>query len=626
MKCRYYMAMNLAVALAVLSMSACQPANNPSSSGNGGGAGSSVPKKLELTPFSQLNQGEDELNSHAADWKNSSLKLDRRSFINLGSGVTTTPEPTYGRMIRLQDGSYILLCQDRVDKNGNGKNVYWATSPDMKKWTAHGALFKSRTVANGLGNEDTRMYTNGNGFVKKNGEILLFASYRNAKSYGNYNCRYEHGIEMRRSSDGGKTWSAPYEIHRGPNWEAMILELASGELQCFFSESRPWISGSHSGTSMVRSTDGGITWTPSVNNADPYRVVRHTWWSEPQNMWLFTDQMPALIILNGSSQFAGAFESCYSKDTSNHFKISFAWSPKDGKWDYITGDEGNGSGFDVKTAKVGPAERAIDLWRGVGPDLKQFPSGETVLTYTDTQPYQKMRIGDAEARNWSEPFVSLPDVKGSWGAMCMKNSHEVVALMRNSADASDVKMTLASLCLNHSIRASKHAVKMDGDNADWLTTDDALFVGSKCQAQATLRCSADSENIYFLIECLDENVSKDDYVQIFLSPTDQTTLGSKAFRVKVGLSGLRNQGGYAGGWLEQDRGAKACVSYDATLSSKSDTDNGWLAEIAVPRSAVNVIDGKLKLNFALFDVEGGEDAVVSTGDMNPSGWVSISGL
>ena len=187
-------------------------------------------------------------------------------------------------------------------------------------------------------------------------------------------------------------------------------------------------------------------------------------------------------------------------------------------------------------------------------------------------------------------------------------------------------MAMASLCLNHNIKASSHSVKVDGDNADWLPTDEALFVGSKCQAQATLRCSADADNIYFLIECLDENVSKDDYVQVFLAPADQTTLNTKSFRVKIGLSGLRNQGGYAGGWLEQDKGTSAAVSYDATLSSKSDTDNGWLAEIAVPRSAVNVIGGKLKLNFALFDVEGGEDAVVSTGEKNPQYWITVSGL
>lgn len=616
--------MILAAASVALTVSACNPEN---ASSGGSGTGGSTSRKLELTPFSQLNRGASELNSHKDEWAKSSLKMDYRTFIELGSGATTTPEPTYGRMIRLQDGSYILMCQDRADSGGNGKNVYWATSPDMKEWTPKGVLFRSVSVTNGLGNADTKMYTNGNGFVRSNGDILLFASYRSAKSYGQYSCRYDHGIELIISTDGGKTWSSPQIIHKGPNWEAMMLETASGELQCYFSESRPWISGSHSGTSMVISTDGGKTWSPSAAGADPLRVIRHTWYSEKQNKWLFTDQMPALVILNGSRQIAGAFESAYVYDsTGKHFKIAFAWSPENGEWDYITGNEGDGTGFDVKTAKVAPADRALDLWRGAGPDLKQFPSGETVITYCDTTPYQSMRIGDSQARNWSEPFTSLPGVKGSWGAMCMKNSHEVVALMRNSADASAVTMAMASFCLNHSIKASSHPVTVDGGNGDWKETDDALFVGSKCQSQATLRCSADADNIYFLVECLDENVSKDDYVQIFLAPTDQTKLNAKSLRVKAGLSGLRNQGGYAGGWVEQDRGAAAAVSYDATLSSKSDTDNGWLAEISVPRSAVNVIDGKIKMNFALFDVDGGEDAVVSTGETNPSNWITVSGL
>lgn len=622
------MSIALAAMLAAMSVSACRTENNPSPSGGGNqGTSTSKPAKLTMTPFSDLNKGADEVNSHAAEWKKSSLKLDYRTFVSLGSGVTTTPEPTYGRMIRLQDGSYILMCQDRADGYGNGANVYWATSPDMKEWTPKGVLFKSRDVTNGAGNPDKRMYTNGNGFVKRNGDILLFASYRTAKAYNSYAYRYEHGIEMIMSTDGGKSWSQPYEIHHGPNWEAMILELASGELQCYFSESRPWISGSHSGTSMVRSTDGGKTWTPSVKNTDPHRVIRHTWWSQSQGKWLFTDQMPALIILNGSQQIAGAFESAYVNDsTGKHFKIAFAWSPEDGKWDYITGNEGDGSGFNVQTAKVGPADRALDLWVGVGPDLKQFPSGETVITYTTTSPLQSMRIGDAEARNWGEAFTSLPDVKGSWGAMCMKGSHEVVALMRNSANTKDVKMAMASLCLNHGIKASSHAVTQDGDNSDWADTDDALFVGSNCQAQATLRCAADADNIYFLVECLDENVSKDDYIQIFLAPHDQTQLNSKAFRIKAGPTGLRNQGGYAGMWLDQDRGATADVRYDATLSSNSDKDNGWLAEITVPRSAVNVTGGKLNLNFSLFDMEGGEDSVVSTGEKNPQNWITVTGL
>lgn len=206
------------------------------------------------------------------------------------------------------------------------------------------------------------------------------------------------------------------------------------------------------------------------------------------------------------------------------------------------------------------------------------------------------------------------------------NPHEIVAYMRNSTDNKNICVTLCKQALNHSIKASSHKVSADGDNSDWLKTDDALFIGGKCQAQATLRCAADADNLYFLIESLDENVSKDDYIQLFLAQPDQAALNGKSVRVKVGLSGVRNQGNYAGGWFEKDLGAKAYVSYDATLSDPSDKDNGWLAEIVVPRSSVGIQDGKVLVNLALFDMEGGEDAIIPTGERNPQKWMLVSGL
>ena len=584
-------------------------------------------KTLILTPFSDLNQGDTEINSHSNEWQKSILTMDYRSYVQVGAAVTGTDSPAYARIIKLADGSYILLDQTSADSNGNGSDVNWATSPDMKEWVGKGCLFKHYAVTNGLGNQDQRYYTNGFGKVLKNGDVLIFASYRNVKSYGTYSCRYDHGIEMIRSTDNGKTWSAPQEIHHGPNWEAMMLEQSSGELQCYFSESRPWISGSHSGTSMVKSDDGGKTWLPSVNNVDPYRVIRHTWYSKVQDKTLFTDQMPALIILNGSHQVAGAFESCYVyDDTGKHFKIAFAWSPEDGNWNYLRGDEGDGSNFNVSTAQVGPADRAIDLWAGAGPDLEQFPSGETLVSYTTTSPGLNMRIGDSEARNFKDPFNSIPNCSGSWGAMCMVGSHQVCAAMRNSKNSKNVTVTMVNWALNHRIVASKHQVVVDGDNKEWTKTDDALFVGSKCQAQATLRCSADATNVYFLIESLDDNLSKDDYVQLFVAPSDQKNLNSKTYRLKVGPNGVRNQGNYAGGWQENDFGAKVIASYDASLSDSSDQDNGWLTEIEIPRSSLNIVGGKLLVNFSLFDMEGGEDAIVTTGSTNPQDWITISGL
>ena len=580
--------------------------------------------KLTLTPFEKLNASADAVNSHKDDWAQSVLTLNYRSIVNVGASVLGTSSPSYSRIVKLADGSYILTAHDSYS-GGNGSTVYWATSQDLVHWTPQGKLFASRSVVNARGQEATRLYTNGFGKVLSNGDVLMFASFRTTGTYSFWKWRDDQGIEMRRSTDNGKTWSEPYEVYRGPNWEAIMLEDGDGELELYFSESRPWISGSHSGTSMVRSTDGGRTWLPGLGK-EPYRVIRHTWYDAHQDKWLFTDQMPGLIILNDSKCKAGVFESAhdYPVGGSVNFCISFAWSPEDGNWNYIEGEEKDGTGLDVKTAKVGPVDRKIDVWNGSAPSLLQFPSGETVVSYGQDL-YQWLRIGDSRARNFGDAGKYLP-AKGSWSSILLDGTHELITHMRNSTDGKNVGVILCKLALNHRIAASSHKVVIDGGNSDWVNADDALFAGSKCQAQATLRCAADADNIYFLVECRDDNVSKDDYVQLFIAPSDAAKLNAQTLRVKVGLNGLRNQGVYAGNWIEKDFGANAVVRYDATLSDASDVDNGWLAEICVPRSSVKVVDGKVKVNLALFDMEGGEDAIVSTGEKNPQKWITVTGL
>lgn len=606
--------------LAAVSLASCK-AEGPDD------CGKQIPSEsttLTLTPFEKLNASADAVNSHKDDWAQSVLTLNYRSIVNVGASVLGTDSPSYSRIVKLADGSYILTAHDYYS-GGNGSTVYWATSKDLVNWTPQGKLFASRSVVNARGQDATRLYTNGFGKVLSNGDVLMFASFRTTGTYAFWKWRDEQGIEMRRSTDNGKTWSEPYEVYRGPNWEAIMLEDSDGDLELYFSESRPWISGSHSGTSMVRSTDGGKTWLPGLGK-EPYRVIRHTWYDAHQERWLFTDQMPGLIILNDSKCKAGVFESAhdYPVGGSVNFCISFAWSPEDGNWNYIEGEEKDGTGLDVKTAKVGPVDRKIDVWKGSAPSLLQFPSGETVVSYGQDA-YQWLRIGDSQARNFGAAGKYLP-AKGSWSSILLDGSHELITHMRNSTDSKNVGVALCKLALNHRIAASSHKVVIDGGNSDWVNADDALFAGSKCQAQATLRCAADADNIYFLVECRDENVSKDDYVQVFVAPSDAAKLNAQSLRVKVGLNGLRNQGVYAGNWIEKDLGAKAVVRYDATLSDASDVDNGWLAEISVPRSSVKVVDGKVKVNLALFDMEGGEDAIVSTGERNPQKWITVTGL
>ena len=62
-------------------------------------------------------------------------------------------------------------------------------------------------------------------------------------------------------------------------------------------------------------------------------------------------------------------------------------------------------------------------------------------------------------------------------------------LVGTNIKAKEGPVQMAQFVLNHRIDAVKRKVTIDGNNKEWANTDHALFVGSKSQAQGTLRCS-----------------------------------------------------------------------------------------------------------------------------------------
>ena len=586
--------------------------------GDHGSQGGGTQTSLELTEFTRLNRGESEINSHADDWDRSTVKMDYRSYIELGA-ANNVYLPTYARIRTLRDGSYILTWQDAVGVNGNGENTYYALSRDLKNWVYMGYLWQGQNVYNGLGKPDVRRFTNANTLQLANGELLAVASFSTVNTYSNPNYTAEQGIVVKQSQDGGYTWFGEKEIYHGPCWEPHLIELPSGEIQCFFSESRPWTSGSHSGTDMLRSIDGGETWEPALGES-AYRVMRKHWWNAQKNMWCYTYQMPVGIILNESNRFAFAMESCNQRVVnasggySDQFSIAMVFSHEDGTWDYLEGDE------------ITPKERRIDsvVMRGAAPYLVQFPSGETLLTYGGRDSRQHFRIGNATATEFgATDLPALPDV-GSWGGLDLTDSHTVLSSMRDSRDGADnATIALARFHLNHSIRATSRQVALDGDDSEWAESDEALFVGSRCQAQATLRCSADAENLYFLVEVFDESLSSTDFAYILLSPDNDTeNLSAKSRRIRFGYDRIKSTDQYAGGWREADFGISYAGAFDGTPTDKTDQDNGFRAEIAVPRSSIELVNGRVLVNFGYFDAAANVEDVLCDAS-NTSKWLSI---
>jgi hypothetical protein len=200
--------------------------------------------------------------------------------------------------------------------------------------------------------------------------------------------------------------------------------------------------------------------------------------------------------------------------------------------------------------------------------------------------------------------------------------------MRNSRDGSDnAKLSLAKYHLNHSITATQRSAAADGKNDEWSNTDEALFIGETSQAQATLRCSADGENLHFLIEVLDYNLSASDFGFLMLSPADGSgKLGGSSRRVRFGLSGIKNTDYYAGGWKTYQFGATAAVAYEGSVDKKDDEDKGFIIEITVPRSSINITDGKVLVNFGYYDAISNSEDSLSKDTSGTGSWMVIKGL
>ena len=114
---------------------------------------------------------------------------------------------------------------------------------------------------------------------------------------------------------------------------------------------------------------------------------------------------------------------------------------------------------------------------------------------------------------------------------------------------------------------------------------------------------------------------------IYISPvTEKDKLTNEACRIKVSPAGLKSTEVYGSTWSKADLGVSAAtVLCDKTNTNKSDL-YGYVTEISIPRSKLRIEDGKVMVNFSIFDRQGGEEAISSTSSTSTAKWIPIIGL
>ena len=556
------------------------------------------PQPLNLSLFEDLNQGKVSVNSHAGSTSRSSIVKMSSTYIELSHKSLKVNYPAYPRVSVLKDGTYFLTYQAAVgSNNGNGHSTYYATSKDFVNWEYKGVLWKQRFVTNSLGKEDSHDFTNANHIVLSNGDLLVISSYRSVGSYYKLDGWLDHGIIGKISKDNGETWGEEFHLFKGPNWEPHMIQLPSGEIHCYFAYPRPWISDANSGTALVVSKDGGKTWEPERGEY-PYFVMRSVYWAEKKDQYLASDQMPVGVLLNDSDQFAFAVEvvDSWTASAQKH-SISVVFSPEDGNWVHLPEDHT----VPADCKRIDDLDGGKD---GIGPALAQFPSGETVLTYTrNTNSRLMYRMGDHKARNWQKECETSPFPKyGGWSSETVADPHTLVMVNKYSQDGGR-GIALAKFALNHDISATKRTPVVDASNSDWAVTDDALYLDAGETTYANVRSSSDSDNVYLLVEAHDKTISKRDKVTLVLSPlAPGDVVANGALRLTIVPDGRSSISRYnSGKWSVIESTVAVKIALGGTIDDNSDEDEGYILELSIPKDELKLSDGVSAFNASVYD-------------------------
>ena len=521
--------------------------------------------------------------SHADVYTHSSLEKNfRESNVLESADLMGTTNPMYPRVRKLADGSYYMICQT----GQYGSNILFMKSSDGVHYEKPKIIFADEPILDGT---DTRRYMTADAAVLDNGDILVIASFRAVKGYRTL--VGENGLVSRRSTDGGKTWGRVNVIYKGTNWEPYVYQLQSGEVQVLFTSTaeKLYLYGYNdervsSGVGMIRSMDNGETWTPDVKEPPyaPQMVMKqYTITRQSDGVKCFTDQMASAVELHNGTIAVAAESRLPGTGSGDIYKITVG----------VTEDNwAMPLGFD----EAGPKTKAENMFLGAAPYLSQFESGETLLTYNHTYFYAK--LGSPTALEFGEAIKTF-DKSGFWGSFVIDGSHSALlvfpttAKSMGSTSSFTSQVNVARFYLNHDVNAQRLTPTIGGCNEEWAGNTDALFIGSESQAQASFRFAYDDQYVYILVERLDESLATGDAVSLLLD--DGSADGY--YNLRVGLRGVEFIEHFDGKTRKavENPDIRAAVYVDGTIDSFGDTDVGAIAEIQIPRSLVQIRDGRL---------------------------------
>ncbi|MGM0377646.1 MAG: sialidase family protein, partial [Bacteroidota bacterium] len=374
-------------------------------------------------------------------------------------GDRTLPWTGYPRVRRLQDGSLLAV----YEAEGNVELI--RSDDDGATWSSPELLFEKHQTSSSEGESAIVHKANGELIQLANGDVVAACNYRPQE-----NDIAPFSIAIKRSHDGGETWSDPQVIYEAGKdfgdgcWEPAFLQLPSGDLQVYFANENPYRSSDEQEISMLASEDNGVSWSEDHTTVS-FREDRRDGMPVPL---LVGDEVLVSIEDNGHDQF----------------KPWIVRNPVDDLWSSPV--RGNSSLREYALVK----NLSPDVYAGA-PYLMKVPSGEVILSYQTNEDRSsnwelstmEVAIGDTTGRNFSKythPFDVPLDSEAKWNSISLWDESTVVAASTTSFRSQACEVWIKKGHIIPELVAGEKEIDVDGDFAtgEW-SNELPVFVGRK---------------------------------------------------------------------------------------------------------------------------------------------------
>ncbi|GHU67310.1 hypothetical protein FACS189413_01840 [Bacteroidia bacterium] len=515
-----------------------------------------------------------------------------QTSVNVVNKNYTETECFYPRIKQLNDGSLLMVFMNhRV-----GFDIFIRKSYDNGATWSDATMVRQRLKeASPTTPDDEKIFATPDFYQLANGRILLAYQWRYAAGYNdtvhtNESC----GIELMTSDNNGLTFSEPREIYQGRCWEPYFLELPSGEIHLYITDSSEvrW-KRSQACVALFRSFDNGKTWQnkKTATYKDGEALSRTI---EERGKF---DGMPAAQQLINDQGIAMAIET-WSAVCQHDITPYIIYSPKNENWKYKN-DEIRAQGGPEKERK----KQLHKDFRGFGPYMEKLPTGEILVQTNGTykkQPGMWLFIGDSKGDNFG--YASTP-YEGYWGSIAHLNNNEVMSAgtytyQRDGKDHDGIRMMKGKL--HYAKKIKKGELKLqklqffdNQINNDW-------FIGQETASSAYLNFGYSNRSFDFTTYLFDKNLIafqalNSDAIDFLFYRKNTKTGKSETYRLAVNAKGVfslfKEQ---TNSWVPQDASdvKDIVVDLNGTINNDKDEDLGFAAKVSVPWNLIGGLPTK----------------------------------